>query len=199
MFEMSFKGYNEFDKTFTRFCKYILGVHCKTSYFAVYSELGQVPLITNTICRSISFWLRTTTLKSDSLTFKVYLDQFSTTCDKSPWLNFVKTALMDLGFSHVWKKHGTFNIASLLKSIKEKLKERYILFWQKRIKTDEGKLRTYKLFKQNFGLESYLEIIHDRSMKRNICTFRISAHRLKNERGRYIGTNVDERLCNHCL
>ena len=112
---------NEFDKTFTRFCKYILGVHSKTSNFAVYSELGQVPVITNIICSSISFWLHTTTSKNDSLTFKAYLDQFSTTCDKSPWLNFVKNALMDLGFSHVWKNHGTFNTASLLKSIKEKI------------------------------------------------------------------------------
>ena len=175
MFEMPFKGYNEFDKIFTRFCKYILGVHSKTSNFAVYSELGQVPLITYIICNSISFWLRTTTLRSDTLTFKAYLDQFSTTCGKSPWLNFVKNALMDLGFSHVWKNHGTFNTASLIKRIKEKLKERYISFWQKRIKTDEGKLRTYKLFKQNFGLEPYLEIIHDRPMKRNICSFRMCA------------------------
>ena len=87
---------------------------------------------------------------------------------------------------------------NMSKSIKEKLKERYISFWQKRIKTDEGKLRTYKLFKQNFGLEPYIEIIHDRSMNRNICSFRISAHRLKIERGRYTGTNIDERLCKHC-
>ena len=29
IFEMSFKRYNEFDKTFTRFCKYVLGVHTK--------------------------------------------------------------------------------------------------------------------------------------------------------------------------
>ena len=56
MFEMSFKGYNEFDKTFTRFCKYILGVHSKTSNFAVYSELGQVPLIANIICSPSSFF-----------------------------------------------------------------------------------------------------------------------------------------------
>ena len=35
-------------------------------------------------------------------------------------------------------------------------------------------------------------------MKRNICSFRISAHRLKIERGRYTGKNIDERLCNHC-
>ena len=96
------------------------------------------------------------------------------------------------------ENHSTFNTASLLKSIKETLKERYISFWQKRIKTDEGKLRTYKLFKQNFGLELYLDIIHDISMKRNICSFRISAHRLQIERGRHTGTNIDERLCNHC-
>ena len=42
MFEMSFKGYNEFDKAFTRFCKNILGVHSKISNFAIYSELGQI-------------------------------------------------------------------------------------------------------------------------------------------------------------
>ena len=72
MFEMSLKGYNEFDKTFTRFYQYILGVHSKTSNFAVYSELGHVPLSTNIISSSISFWLQTTTSKSDSLIFKVY-------------------------------------------------------------------------------------------------------------------------------
>ena len=78
----------------------------------------------------------------------------------------------------MWKNHGTFNTASLLKSIKEKLKEIYIYisFWQKRIKTDEGK-RADKLFTQNFGLEPYLGIIHDRFMKINICSFRISVHR----------------------
>ena len=35
-------------------------------------------------------------------------------------------------------------------------------------------------------------------MKRNICSFRISTHQLQIERGRYTGTNIDERLCNHC-
>ena len=79
MFEMPLKSYNGFDKTFTRFYKYILGVHSKTSTFAVCSELGQVLLITSVICSSISFSLHTITSKSDSLTFKAYLDQFSTT------------------------------------------------------------------------------------------------------------------------
>ena len=45
------------------------------------------------------------------------------------------------------------------------------------------KLRTYKLIKQTFGLETYLENLH----KKCICSFRISTHRLRIERGRYIG------------
>ena len=49
MFEMSFKGHNEFDKIFTRFSKYVLGVHSKASNFAVLSELGQLPLIVSII------------------------------------------------------------------------------------------------------------------------------------------------------
>ena len=40
IFEMSFKGFNEFDKIYTRFLKYVLGVHSKACNFAVYSEFG---------------------------------------------------------------------------------------------------------------------------------------------------------------
>ena len=33
LFDMSFKCFNEFDKIYTRFSKYILGVHSKASNF----------------------------------------------------------------------------------------------------------------------------------------------------------------------
>ena len=55
----------------------------------------------------------------------------------SPWLNFVKNVLCELGFSHVWENHSTFNSASLLLCIKNKLKERYEQFWEKHIKSDD--------------------------------------------------------------
>ena len=40
MFDMSFKCNNEFNKFFTRFSKYVSGVHSKATNFAVFSELG---------------------------------------------------------------------------------------------------------------------------------------------------------------
>ena len=90
-------------------------------------------------------------------------------------LIFVKSALKDLGFSHVWKNHGPFDHFSLFYSIKLKLKEYYISFWEKSLKSDDGKLRTYRLFKSEFGTETYLDVINDKNVRKNICCFRICA------------------------
>ena len=48
------------------------------------------------------------------------------------------------------------------------------------------KLRTYKMIKHKFELKKYLEILQDRKQRKSITAFRISAHKLQIERGRYI-------------
>ena len=60
------------------------------------------------------------------------------------------------------------------------------------------KLRTYKSFKETFGLEEYLEFSLDRKYRQCLSSFRISAHKLQIERGRYLGKNVEERKCTDC-
>ena len=60
------------------------------------------------------------------------------------------------------------------------------------------KLRTYKLFKKTFELAEYLEIGLDRKYRQCLSSFRISAHNLQIERGRYLGKNVEERKCTDC-
>ena len=113
---------------------------------------------------------------------------------------YKKNILTELGFSHVWNNQGTFNSASLVKCIKSKLKERFVLYWNKRMAYIDGtdKLRTYKLIKQAFELEQYLEIIPDRKQRKSITALRISAHMLQIERGRYIRNKKEERLCTTC-
>ena len=74
------------------------------------------------------------------------------------------------------------------------MKEYYISFWEKSFKSDEGKLRTYRLFKSEFGTETYLDVINDKNVRKNICC----AHRLHIERGRYTGTRLEDRLCAEC-
>ena len=87
---MSLKCYNEFDKIFTRFSKYILGVHSEASDFGVYSELGQFPLIISVIASCINFWLHTVQSKSKSLISEAYWEQLNNSGVKSLWLIFLK-------------------------------------------------------------------------------------------------------------
>ena len=201
LFALTLKNTNEFDKTYMRFCKYVLGVNSKACNFAVISELGQFPLIISIITNCINFWLHTIQSNSDSLLQKAYQEQVnSSNNNNNMWLQFVKSLLYDLGFSHVWNNHSTFNTSALLFSVKNKLKERFIAFWKKRLSSEEGmkKLRTYKLIKQTFGIEPYLEHLVDKDLRRCLCSFRISTHKLRIERGRYYGERPEERLCDSC-
>ena len=68
----------------------------------------------------------------DGLSCLDVIEQFTSSSDKDLWTQFVKNMLHDLGFSHVWNNHSTFNSGSLLASIKNKLKERFISFWKQR-------------------------------------------------------------------
>ena len=65
------------------------------------------------------------------------------------------------------------------------------------MKKKMAKLRTHKLIKKKFGLEKYLEL-NERKNRKALSAFRISAHRLNIERGRYMKLKVEDRLCTTC-
>ena len=54
------------------------------------------------------------------------------------------------------------------------------------------KLRTYRLIKQQFGFEKYLKVLSDRKLRMVLAAFRISAHKLQIERGRYSSQNLED-------
>ncbi len=63
---------------------------------------------------------------------------------------------------------------------------------------EHSKLRTYVTFKLNSNREDYLDI-EDISLKHQklFCSFRISCHDLKIERGRYCSPSItpEDRIC----
>ena len=52
-----------------------------------------------------------------------------------------------------------------------------------------SKLRTYKLIKNKFGIEKHLEL-NERNLRKS---FRISAHKLNIECGRYLNLKVENK------
>ncbi len=66
---------------------------------------------------------------------------------------------------------------------------------------ENSKLRTYVKFKLNSNREDYLDI-EDITLKHRtlFCSFRISCHDLKIERGRYCSPSIapEDRICKIC-
>ena len=76
----------------------------------------------------------------------------------------------------------------------------FFFFWfelRLRLNSDDGmeKLKTYKLIKQKFELEPYLEVLTDRKQRKALTAFRISAHKLQIERGRHFWGKKKYRIC----
>ena len=139
-------------KVHKQFCNYVLGVNSKSSNLGVLSELGQFPLLLSVITGSLNFWLHIIGSDGESLLSKEYIEQINTTNNKSGWIQFIKSVLIDLGFCHIWLYQSTFNSSALLNAVKNKLKDRFISFGEKRMASNTGmaRLQTYTLFKQKF-------------------------------------------------
>jgi hypothetical protein len=98
------------------------------------------------------------------------------------------------------------NIKAILK---RQLENRFMNYWYAKVNTEfstrkgqGNKLRTYKLFKREFKFETYLSDIKNKTLRKKLTQFRISAHTLKIETDRFDSKGKykapDERICTNC-
>ena len=64
------------ETTHVKFCKYVLGVHRKATNAAVRAELGSYPLLIETICKSVKYWIHLQNTKENSLISKCLLQNY---------------------------------------------------------------------------------------------------------------------------
>ena len=79
----------------------------------------------------------------------------------------------------------------------QRLKYQYIKNWHDTI-YDQPKLEYYRMFKTEFAYEKYLDCINSKNHKQQLSRFRLSAHKLEIETGRYNNIPRDERKCKLC-
>ena len=101
-------------------------------------------------------------------------------------------------FLHVWDNQATFNIDNLINALKLKIQQNYMHWWDSKTK-NFSKLDFFNKFKTNFTLEKYL-LCHnvDRHTCCTFSRFRISAHSLLVEGGRYGKLKRAVRCCPFC-
>ena len=86
------------------------------------------------------------------------------------------------------------------------IKDLFITQWKNDLNNDnrssstsKNKLRTYRLFKQKFGLEEYLTKLQNYELRNIMSKFRLGSHKLKIETGRHSKTPVEKRTCPTCI
>ena len=66
------------------------------------------------------------------------------------------------------------------------------------VSSQEGKLYLYRRIKSHFGMEPYLGDIAKLKFRRAVTAFRLSAHNLEIETGRYVSTAVANKCSVRC-
>ena len=113
------------------------------------------------------------------------------------WLCQVKIILLSLGIGDVWYSQHVNNIEWFLKSVKMRLTDNFI---QERdtILDNSSKCNIHKHLIYIFCLQYYLKISMPDCYTILITRFRVSAHTLLTEKGRYHNIDSGKRICQMC-
>ena len=100
--------------------------------------------------------------------------------------------------SNVWEITNKYQLdietktSSFRHTVKNQINEHFMNYWKTSVADIAMKpiLRTYNLFKADFKVETYLEVVKDSRYRHALTKFRTSFHTLGIERGRHTNTEV---------
>ena len=200
----------EVDKLHYKFSKMLLGVNKFSSNLAVVSELGRFPLYINLVLSLFIYWFRLENTNNKLLQSALYTStDLYTKKNIFTWYTSIDLLSNKLKLNLQYLKQCSLKKCKSI--VISALKAEYLDTWNKSressITSGSGKLSTYFQIKTTFGREPYLSLLsfHDRVA---LTKFRISAHRLRIQTGRYQKTadingqlkilDRSERLCPRC-
>ena len=191
----------ELEKIHLAYLKNTMRVKPSSSTYATYSEFGRFPLIIKQKCQMIKYWKRILDMNRKYITKKAYNSMLELNdLGQSNWCTSIENILNEAQLQHAWDEQSMSENEYAL--LKETLHKAYMTKCLNNIhnSTLNPKLRTFKLFKEEFKFESYLTSTKNHNHTLSLFRFRISSHNLRIETGRYTRpkTPEQERKCIYC-
>jgi hypothetical protein len=177
------------EKVHRQFIKYVLGVHSKASNSAILAETGRIPVFANVLKLFTNYANRLKCADVNSLLYEANVVALELESKKAGWWYEYNNIIKDLNFTDSVVVNGQM--------VHQKIGEKYRDNILNDIKNSK-KLRTYSIVKENVNYEVYLNVLKNSEHRKLITRFRISAHDLNIERGRYKGLALAERKCVFC-
>ena len=185
-----FKDSDPFEHLHIKFIKEILGVQCKTTNVACLTETNRIPLYFKIHLSAIKF-LNHIVNSPNTLVHKIYNNVEKT----SKWVNIVKDWLNKLGFGHL--TFNTFNLKYHINSIQQRIYDQAYQIMNYSLNKCE-KLNFFCHTKRIRKRPPYIDICKFKTDRSVFSKFKLSAHSLAIERGRYTNIERNKRICLSC-
>ena len=118
---------------------------------------------------------------------------------KTNWTKGIKDLLYKYGYGYVWENPNCVSFKTFIPIFKQKIIDCFVQDWHDNLESNRC-LTIYKVFKQEFKYEQYLDVIKHTKDRRLLTQLRISAHRLRVESARYGRNRLErsDRTCQIC-
>ena len=204
LFDESYKH----EQLLNRICKYALGIPKKSSNIAAKGELGVYHLNIEIYIRMIKFFFHLGKLIKDgnglidSAVKECYTvwkrgDNYS---KQLSWLTAV-FYLFEMAGHRYYSISNYFELDQerVIKTLKSELQRLFHQHFFKTISLSKKLEPIYSKVKKEFKEESYLSDVDYHKYRSAITKFRISAHNLPIEKGRWNGCDKADRKCTRCI
>ena len=108
---------------------------------------------------------------------------------KNHWASLMKKFIENLGFPNMWRDQ--FEHVPPLQILKKRIRDQFAQHWYSQI-------NNFSKLHYNAQYKSEFKVIENEKFRKTLTAFRVSAHNLEIERGRYRDENRELRLCNLC-
>lgn len=173
-----------------RAMRFYLGVHKFSPNCALLADMGWLSAeLSRCLCR-IRLWNRLIEMEENRLTKKIFNYDYDQ--HKCNWSSEMKVLFGKIGVD-------CFNLKSVcdISHAVDALNNVMLDAWKKEI-VKKPKLRTFIQFKQDMETEDYVKKISSRHARSLLSQFRHGILPLKIETGRFINTDVADRICELC-
>ena len=126
-------------------------------------------------------------------------------CGQRSWCQIVRDTLNEYQMAYLWGDQREFDdyvMQNSVSNVRIFVQNQYKRKWSEQIQDENSNpvLRTYRLFKNNHCMESYLSQVKDNKYRICLTKFRVSSHRSGIEVGRHQRPKLplEQRICSFC-
>ena len=185
------KNFTKADVLQNRAMRYFMGVHKFAPVLAIRGDMGWKNTKFRWKLDMCRFWNRIVQMSPSRVTRKIFDWEYN--LGTKNWVAEVGTMLCGLGFENEFRLKIPQSMNTLSLALNDEMSNEWSGLLQ-----SKPKLRTYITFKNEYKAEKYLQMNLTRSERSYIAQFRCGILPLRIETGRYIGEQIEHRVCILC-